>query len=266
MDYLRRRFAPLSESAWKALDEAIVQTARHEMAARHLGQVEGPKGWEHVGARVGTMRPCRTPESKAAVCVPEVVLLAELRVEFSVPWSAIEAFERGAPTLDARPAEVAAREIALAEDVLLFYGEPIGSGFLTSKESPRVQIGDWSRPGQLLSDLLDAVQLLDTSGIPGPYEAVLPTGRYYAYAKAVSEGGYPTERHLRTLLRGVHRSSVMREAGVVYSTRGGDAVITVGGDLSVGYREHDRDAVHLMCVETLAGQMLTPQALCLLVE
>jgi uncharacterized linocin/CFP29 family protein len=266
VDYLRRRFAPLSDAAWKALDEAVVQAARHELAGRHLGSLDGPRGWEHIGARVGTLRPCQGPDSTASVCVPEVVLLAELRSDFSLPWAAIEAFERGAPTLDARPAETAARDIALAEDLLLLYGEPVGAGFLTSKESPRVQVGDWAQSRRLLDDLLGAVHLLDTSGIPGPYEALLTAPRYYAYVKALSAGGYPTERHLRTVLAAVHRSVVLREAGVVYSTRGGDFVITVGGDLTVGYRQHDRDAVNLTCVETIAGQCLTPQALCLLVE
>jgi uncharacterized linocin/CFP29 family protein len=38
----------------------------------------------------------------------------------------------------------------------------------------------------------------------------------------------------------------------------------VGGDLSVGYRAHDREGVHLFCVETLAAQTLTPEAVCLL--
>jgi len=36
--------------------------------------------------------------------------------------------------------------------------------------------------------------------------------------------------------------------------RGGDFILTVGGDLAVGYRSHDRDALHLFCVETLAPQ------------
>ena len=40
--------------------------------------------------------------------------------------------------------------------------------------------------------------------------------------------------------------------------RGGDFILTVGGDLAVGYRSHDRDALHLFCVETLAPQTLEP--------
>jgi len=50
----------------------------------------------------------------------------------------------------------------------------------------------------------------------------------------------------------------------VFSVRGDDFMLTVGGDLSVGYRLHDRDAVHLFCVETLAAQVVTPDAVCTL--
>jgi hypothetical protein len=38
----------------------------------------------------------------------------------------------------------------------------------------------------------------------------------------------------------------------------------VGGDLATGYRMQDGDAVYLFCVETVAPQTVTPQAVCLL--
>jgi uncharacterized linocin/CFP29 family protein len=41
-------------------------------------------------------------------------------------------------------------------------------------------------------------------------------------------------------------------------------MLSVGGDLSVGHRLHDRDAVHLFCVETLGAQAVTPEAVCAL--
>src|SRR6266496_4275758 len=153
MEYLRRRFAPVSDGAWKELDEAVARTARHALSARRMATFDGPKGGEYTGARVGTMRPCASQEGKAVVCVPELVPLAEIRRDFSIPWSALEVFDRGAPALETQPAEMAAREVALAEELLLFYGDPTGAGFLGSKESPRVQAGDWSKPGQLLGDL-----------------------------------------------------------------------------------------------------------------
>jgi uncharacterized linocin/CFP29 family protein len=41
-------------------------------------------------------------------------------------------------------------------------------------------------------------------------------------------------------------------------------LVTVGGDLTVGYRIHDREGVQLFCVETVAGQARTPEAVCVL--
>jgi uncharacterized linocin/CFP29 family protein len=264
MDLLRRHAAPLSDRVWKALDDAVVQAARHVLAGRRVATFDGPRGWEHVAARLGSMTPCRSPEGQAVVCVPDVVLLLEVRVDFALPWSSIEVYERGAPVLDTGPADAAGRELAVAEDRVLLYGDPAGNGFLTTGKSPRVPAHDWTRPGQVLGDLVKAVETLDVGGIPGPYEAVLPPGRYYAYLQAVDDSGYPTARQLRDVLAAVHRSPVIREAGAVFSTRGGDFVVTVGGDLATGYRVHDRDAVHLFCVETVAPQTVAPEAVCLL--
>jgi uncharacterized linocin/CFP29 family protein len=264
MDLLRRGSAPLSDRAWKAIDEAVVQEARHVLAARRVATFDGPKGWDHLATPLGTMTSCPTGSGRAAVCVPSLVLLAEIRAEFTLATPLVEAFERGAPTLEADPAEAAAREVALAEDRLLLYGDPVGRGFLTGSDSPRLQLGDWSRPGLVVTDLLRAVETLDKLGIPGPYDALLSADRYYAYLRATTEGGYPAARQLRHVLGDVHRAMVMQEAGAVFSMRGGDFVVTVGGDLSVGYRSHDQNAIHLFCVETITGQAVTPKAVCIL--
>lgn len=264
MDILRRDAAPLTPRALRALDEAVAQAARHVLTGRRVADFDGPRGWEHQATRLGTMKPCATREGQAVVCVPEVALLAEIRADFTIPWTALELFERGAPALDTSAAEAAAREVALAEDRIVLYGDPVGQGFLTSPKSPAVAVQDWTKPGQALADVLRAVERLDSLGIPGPYELVLAPARYYAFLQGSEEGGYPIARHLREVLAAVHRGAVVRDAGALFSTRGGDFVITVGGDLSVGYRGHDAHGVHLFCVESVAPQVATPEAVCLL--
>lgn len=264
MDNLRRDAAPLSAHVWKALDSAVTLAARHVLAGRRVARFDGPKGWEHTATRLGTMKPCATREGQAVVCVPEMALLAEIRADFSLPWPAIEVFDRGAPALDTATAEAAAREVALAEDRIVLYGDPVGRGFLSDKGSPTVTVQDWSKPGQALADVVRAVEALDALGINAPYELVLSPARYYAFVQSTEDGGYPTARHLREAIAAAHRSPVLREAGALFSTRDDDFVITVGGDLAVGYRGHDTRAVHLYCVETVAAQTVTPEAVCLL--
>jgi uncharacterized linocin/CFP29 family protein len=265
MDTLRRHAAPLSDRVWKEIDEAVAQAARHVLTARRVATFDGPHGWEQlVSSRLGTMTPCQTREGKATVCRPEVVLLAEVRAEFSIPWAAIEVFERGATRLDTRHAEDAAREVGLAEDRLALYGEPMGGGFLTAPDSPRVRTGDWKAPGRMIGEVLKAVEILDTRGVGGPYELVLSPSRYFEYLQAEGDHGYPVARQLREVVSAVHRSLVLHHAGAVFSVRGGDFMLSVGGDLSVGYRLHDREAVHLFCVETIGAQVVTPEAVCVL--
>jgi uncharacterized linocin/CFP29 family protein len=75
--------------------------------------------------------------------------------------------------------------------------------------------------------------------------------------------GYPASEQIKERIKDVHRSAVIR-GGAVFSCRGGDFLISVGGDLSVGYRWHDLDALHLFCVESVAGRLLTSDAVCLL--
>ena len=264
MGNLRRDAAPLSERTWKAIDEAVTKAARHVLAGRRVATFDGPRGWDHAATRLGTMKPCQTREGKAVVCVPNMALLAEVRADFTLSWTVLELFDRGAPALETGDAEAAAREVALAEDRIVFYGEPVGHGFLLSKESPTVTVQDWSKPGHALADVLHAVERLDGQGIAGPYDLVLAPARYYAFLQGTEEGGYPTSRHLREVVANVYRSTIIRDAGAVFSTRGDDFVITVGGDLSVGYRGHDTAGVHLFCTETIAPQLVTPQAVCLL--
>jgi uncharacterized linocin/CFP29 family protein len=263
MDILRRDNAHLSDRAWKELDEAVAVTARHIMAARRVATFDGPRGWDYIATPLGTMRACEVREGSAAVCVPDIALLAEIKADFSLPWAAVEAFERGGPALDTSTAEVAAREVALAEERLLYSGSPVGTGFLADPESPRFQLGDWADASRVIADLTRAVEKLDRLMVPGPYEAILSPDRYYAL-QAASDQGYPVSRHTRNVLAHVHRSPVLSDGGALFSTRGGDFIITVGGDLSVGYRSQDRDALHLFCVETVAPQTLSPEAVCLL--
>ena len=105
MDILRRSSAQLSDAVWKELDEAAATAAKNVMTARRIATFDGPRGWDYIATPLGTMKACATREGKAVVCVPEIALLAQIRADFSVPWSAVEAFERGGPAMDTSTAE-----------------------------------------------------------------------------------------------------------------------------------------------------------------
>ena len=265
MEWLRRNAAPLSEKVWKEVDDIAGSMFKQTVVARRIADFDGPRGWNHVATQLGTFKPAQTPlSSNVRFSLPDVMLLTELRAEFTIPWADIDIFERVGPTLESKSIEEAAREMALAEDAFVFYGTSTNHGILSSRDTPRIALSDWSQPGRLVADLLGAVERLDTLGVKGPYEAVLSPQHYYSYLRQTGEGGvYPAAKQLGIVIAKVYNSLVV-DGAVLFSTRGGDFLITVGGDFTVGYRSHDDTAVHLFCVETIAAQLLTPEAVCLI--
>jgi len=265
MEWLRRGAAPLSEKVWKEIDDIAASMFKQTVVARRVVDFDGPRGWNHVATQLGTFKPAQTPSSsKVRFLIPDVILLTELRAEFAIAWADIDIFERVGPTLESKSIEEAAREMALAEDAFLFYGSSTNPGLLSSRDTPRVALSDWSQPGRVVIDLLSALEKLDSMGVKGPYEAVLSSQHYYSYLRQTGEGGvYPAAKQLGIVISKVHHSPVI-EGAALFSTRGGDFLVTVGGDFTIGYRSHDETAVHLFCVETIAAQLLTPEAVCLI--
>jgi uncharacterized linocin/CFP29 family protein len=263
-DWLRRSTAPLSEKVWHEIDSVAVKMAKQTMVSRRIAELNGPRGWGYVATQMDTFRPATPTEGlgRARLALPDVMLLTEIRSDFSLEWSAIDLFERVGPALESDAIEEAARDTAIAEDRLVFYGRSGAPGILSHPDTLQVGLSDWSTPGRAVTDLLTAVQKLDEIGIKGPYEAVMSPDRYYSYLRTTLDG-YPAAKQLSIVIDKVHSSSAI-EGAALFSTRGGDFLITVGGDFSVGYRWHDEKAVHLFCVETIAAQLLTPKAVCLI--
>ena len=78
--------------------------------------------------------------------------------------------------------------------------------------------------------------------------------------EASDEGGYPLIRHLRELLDGPIEWVPGIEGGVVLSMRGGDYLLEVGEDLSIGYESHTSETVGLYFEETFSFRVATPEA------
>ena len=266
MEWLRRNAAPLSQKAWKEIDDIALSMFKQTVVARRIVDFNGPRGWDHIGTQSGTFKAAPAPKiaGKVKYSIPDVMLLTELRANFTVSWADIDIFERVGPALESKTIEEAARDMAMAEDALVLYGSDGTPGLLSPKETPRVKTSDWSQPGRLVADMLAAVEQLDTLSVKGPYEAVLSPHHYYAYLRQTGEGGvYPAAKQLGIVIAKVYSSPAI-EGAALFSARGGDFMITVGGDFTVGYRAHDDKSVHLFAVETIAAQVLTPEAVCVI--
>ena len=125
-DHLRRERAPISALAWGQIEEEAARTLKGYLAGRLLIDVDGPHGWEKSAYSLGRVEAVGSPRDGVTAQLRQVQALVELRTPFEVPFSSIDAAERGAPDADWQSVVDAAQKAALAEDSAIFHGYPGG--------------------------------------------------------------------------------------------------------------------------------------------
>ena len=154
MNHLIRELAPLSDAAWEQIDGEATRSLTNYLAARRLVDFDGPHGWEHAAVTTGRTEPVAagvlgTVEASRRRVLP----LVELRSPFALLRAELEAVDRGAGDADLQPVIDAGRAAALAEDYLVFHGDPaVGiTGIIAASPHQAVPIGDdyADYPGQV---------------------------------------------------------------------------------------------------------------------
>lgn len=249
-DHLRRELAPISAKAWGQIEEEATRTVKGYLAGRPLIDVSGPHGWDHSSYSLGRVEPVVSPREGVSANVRRVQPLVELRTPFEVPFSSIDAADRGAPDADWQSVVDAAQRAALAEDKAVFHGFPAGAitGLVPASPHEEVPIGDdyEDYPEYVAS----AVVKLKTAGIQGPYALALGPVCYTGVIET-TEAGYPVFEHLKSILGGPVVWAPAVDGAVVVSLRGGDYELVVGQDFSIGYSSYTADAVQLYFEESI---------------
>lgn len=261
-DHLLRGRAPISDAVWKLLDLEARQRLTGALGARRLIDFSGPYGWTYSATNLGRTEPIHgSPVGIVRAARRTVLPLTEVRAEFSIDRAELADADRGAADVDLDSLDVAALEMATAENVAVFHGWT-GAGITGMTEAtphppvPRVpDFGDYPKR------VAKAVATLRLSGISGPYGIALGPDDYTAVVETTEHGGYPLFDHLRKILGDgpVVWAPGVRGA-VVLSLRGGDFLFESGQDLSLGYHYHDADAVHLYLEQTFSFRVATPEA------
>ena len=187
--------------------------------------------------------------------------LVELRVPFTVSRAELDDVDRGATDSDWGNLDVATARLGLAENTLVFRGDGgagIG-GVLDSSSHPPLQLADeFSRYPTFVAK---AVDVLRESGIGGPYGLAIAPAGYTGIIETTEHGGYPLLDHLHQILDGPVVWTPGINGAAVLSLRGGDFVMDVGQDISMGYLSHDADNVTLYLEESLTFRVLEADAI-----
>lgn len=261
MSHLLREHAPITEPTWGQIDREARDRLVPALAARRLVDLSGPHGWEHSAAGLGRTRPLAEPFDAGLLAEQRQVLaLVELRAPFTLQRSELQDADRGAADIDLATLDAAARTIAAAENRAVFHGwEAAGiTGIVQASSHQPIPLGEDCE--RYPRHVAHALQTLLDAGIGGPYGLALGSDAYTRVLEASERGGFPLLDHLRQILDGPLVWTPGLQGAVVLSQRGGDFLLELGEDLSIGYQDHDAHKVELYLEESLAFRVLEPDA------
>jgi len=261
VNHLNRSNAPISKDAWDLLDEEAKVQLTPALAARKLVDFSGPHGWEHSATSLGRVGPLgEAPVEGVAGAQRRVLPVVELRAPFALSRAELRDADRGAEDVELGALDDAAHRIATAENRAVFHGWAQASITSIADAATHEALPLGEDCAVYPRQVARAVETLLRSGIDGPYGLALGPSAYTRVLETSEPGGYPLLDHLRTIVGGPLVWSPGVDGAVVLSQRGGDFVLEVGEDLSIGYERHDADIVELYLVESLTFRVLTPEA------
>lgn len=261
MNRLFRELAPISDAAWGEIDSEATSQLTHFLAARKLVDFVGPCGWAHSAVSKGRAEPRDdSPFPGITAAQRQVLPLLELRRPLTLDRSELEAVDRGASDADLDPLAEACRELALAEDSLVFNGYEAAGIVGIGAASPHEALALSDEFDRYPNHVAQAVALLKGAGVGGPYAIALGPRCYRGVIETTERGGYPILQHLHLILGGPVIWAPAVDGAIVLSQRGGDFELTVGQDISIAYKSHDADTVTLELQESVAFQAPSPEA------
>lgn len=266
MNHLLRGHAPITDEAWKQIDEEARDALVPRLGARRLVDFAGPLGWNHSATDLGRVSetsdgPAEAVEMRSRRVLPVI----ELRSPFTIRRSELEALDRGAVDTDFDSLNEAARQMAVAENAAIFHGlsEAGIEGITAASSHDPISLGN-NGFQDYPEYIAKAIEVILSSGVEGPYGVALSPECYTGVVESAEKGGYPLLQHIRKILLEGGDGPMVWAPGldgvVVASMRGGDFLFESGQDLSIGYDSHDADQVMLYIEESFTFRVATPEA------
>ncbi|MGF1598693.1 MAG: family 1 encapsulin nanocompartment shell protein [Acidimicrobiales bacterium] len=265
MNHLHRELAPISDEAWKRVDDEARDALHEFLAGRRLVDVDGPHGWAFAAVPTGAIDAVTTDGPSAetgggatTTALRSVLRLVEVRVPFSIDRETLRKVDRGAPDVALDTVVEAARRAAAIEDDAIFAGLEAADimGCLSGSEHEPVT---YLTPAEITPAVAEAIAVLQDAGIEGPYGLALDPDAWRSVV-ATTDRGYPLIQHLRLLIDGPVVRAPTLHGGLLVSQRGGDFELIIGGDLAIGYESSDATSIELYLTESFTFRNLEPAA------
>jgi len=257
-DFLKRELAPLTDTAWRYVEEEAVRALSSNLADRRVVDVTEPKGFDLSAVNLGYLDPSHLIQDGVHYGVRRVLPLVEVRVPIELDIWTLDNLARGATNVDTESVTQAALKLAAFEERAVYAGfAPAGIQGL--KDAASNEMAELGHDVAGFSDVVaKTVLMLNDRGVQGPFAMVLGSQPFrLLYSQQSSD---PPREQIAKVLGGPILHSAVLQGGFVISLRGGDFELVLGQDASLGYEWHDRSKVHLYLTESFTFRVLGPEA------
>lgn len=259
MDALRRSLAPIPTQAWEEIDELARQALVANLSARRVVDVAGPYGIDHACVPLGRLEvPENQQVDRVRYGVHQVMPLVEARISFELSQWELDNLLRGArdPQLDALTD--AAKKIARFEEAAVYHGFEAANiaGLHAAIATPAVPMS-LSAEG-VIDAVTDAQAQLSDAGVESG-AALIVNPLLWKFTARNTAGGTLRQLLERQIGGPVIYSATVKDA-VLAALRGGDAELTLGQDIAIGYGHHDSTTVQLYMTESFTFRVIAPEA------
>ncbi len=259
--FMARDDAPIAPDTWKAMDAAMVETARGILVGRRMLPIEGPYGF---GLKSVPMEDVQLEED---VYSSSSVPLAAIQTSFTLGKRDLVAYERDGLPLNLNPLVDAAIRASTLEDSIILNGSPHLHGLLNNKSINRQPLSPWDELGTAPADIIKAVIDLDNAGYHGPYAVALSPSRYDTLYRRHPIGAFSELEQFQTIAtEGIFKAPALEKGGLLLNTGRVYASIVLGQDMTISFIGPTKENLEFTIVESVALLVRRPGAICALTE
>ncbi len=252
---LYRNLAPISNEAWKEIDERAEEVLRAYLSARKVVKVEGPKGLDYNVITEGRLTNIDEVDG-VSYGNYQVLPLLESRIEFEMGRWELDNIARGAKDIDYEPLEEAMKSLALFEENAVYNSleQAIVHGIDEEMEGVPIDFGN--NPIEIMEAIAKGLVQLRKAFVQGPFSLVV---NKEAYKRIISkETAYPLDKRIEKLIGGKIIFSHVVKGAYLLPFDHEDLELTIGRDFSIGYQSHDAEKVRFFATESFTFRVLDP--------
>ncbi len=261
MNILKRELAPLSRSAWDLIDENAKAVLKSNLSARKFIDVDGPKGINCNSLNLGRLSKTLTQDKNDVQYSTYMVQpLVESRVNFSLSVEELDNIERGALDIQFDPLINAALNIALFEENAIYKSLKDGNikGIYDSAENSAIPMK--LENNSIIDSIFEGQQILLSCGAGGKSYLIV-NKELWKFMSHPLTGGNSFIKLIEKQIKGSVIYSNVVKGAILASARGGDFILTLGQDFSVGYNHHTEKEISLFIMESFTFRVVSPEAL-----